>query len=113
MRGKQVIVSDAACQDYYAHNRYKRDFFAAADMICSLDPRSRPSSSPGAPWTSVCMGDSGGPLVAGGKLVGVTSWSEWCGVRHDPAVFARVSEAAGLRAGRAGVGAGGDRRCRP
>jgi secreted trypsin-like serine protease len=60
-------------------------------MICSLDPRSRRSTSPGAPWTSVCMGDSGGPLVAGGKLVGVTSWSEWCGVRHDPSVFARVS----------------------
>jgi hypothetical protein len=89
--GKQVIVSDAACKHYYAHNRYKRDFFDATDMICSLDPRARRSSSPGAPWTSVCMGDSGGPLVAGGKLVGVVSWSEWCGVRHDPAVFARVS----------------------
>ena len=38
------------------------------------------------------MGDSGGPLIAGGKLVGVTSWSEWCGLRHDPAVFARVSK---------------------
>ena len=46
----------------------------------------------GAPWTSVCMGDSGGPLVSGGKLVGVTSWSEWCGLRHDPSVFARVSK---------------------
>jgi secreted trypsin-like serine protease len=89
--GKQEIVSDAACKAYYAHNRYQRDFFDAADMICSLDPRSKRSASPGAPWTSVCIGDSGGPLVAGGKLVGVVSWSEWCGVRHDPAVFARVS----------------------
>jgi hypothetical protein len=92
VRGEQVMLSDAACKDYYARNRYKRDFFDAADMVCSLDPRSRKSSSPGAPWTSVCMGDSGGPLVAGGKLVGVVSWSEWCGVRHDPGVFARVSE---------------------
>jgi hypothetical protein len=90
VRGRQVIVSDAACRHYYAHNRFKRDFFDATDMICSLDPRSRRSTSPGAPWTSVCSGDSGGPLVAGGKLVGVVSWSEWCGVRHDPAVFARM-----------------------
>ena len=29
------------CRSYYAQNRYKRDFFDAADMICSLDPRSR------------------------------------------------------------------------
>ena len=39
--GRQEIVSDAACRTYYADNRYKRDFFDAADMICSLDPRSR------------------------------------------------------------------------
>jgi hypothetical protein len=90
VRGEQVIVSDAACKDYYAHNRYKRDFFDSSDMICSLDPKSRRSSSPGAPWTSACLGDSGGPLVAGGKLVGVVAWSEWCGVRHDPSVFARM-----------------------
>jgi trypsin len=92
VKGKQTIVSDAACKKYYATNRYKRDFFDAADMICSLDPLSKPSRAAGAPWTSVCMGDSGGPLVSGGKLVGVTSWSEWCGLRHDPAVFARVSK---------------------
>ena len=92
VKGKQTIVSDAACKKYYATNRYKRDFFDPADMICSLDPLSKPSRAAGAPWTSVCMGDSGGPLVSGGKLVGVTSWSEWCGLRHDPAVFARVSK---------------------
>ncbi len=72
VRGKQTIISDAASRKYYATNRYKRDFFASTDMICSLDPRSRPSRAAGAPWTSVCMGDSGGPLVSGGKLVGVT-----------------------------------------
>ena len=90
--GVQEIVSDSRCRSYYAHNRYKRDFFDPADMICSIDPRSRPSKADGAPWTSGCVGDSGGPLVAGGKLVGVTSWSEWCGVRHDPTVFARVAK---------------------
>jgi secreted trypsin-like serine protease len=90
--GEMKIVSDASCRSYYAGNRYKRDFFDAADMICALDPRSRPSRAAGAPWTSACMGDSGGPLVAGGQLVGVVSWSEWCGVRHDPTVFARVVE---------------------
>ena len=90
VEGKQKILSDAACRRYYATNRYKRDFFDPADMICSLDPRSKPSRAAGAPWTSVCLGDSGGPLVAGGKLTGVTSWSEWCGLRHDPSVFARV-----------------------
>jgi secreted trypsin-like serine protease len=95
-QGRQKILSDAACRRYYATNRYKRDFFDRADMICSLDPRSAPSRVKGAPWTSVCMGDSGGPLIAGGKLVGVTSWSEWCGLRHDPAVFARVSKLRGF-----------------
>ena len=90
--GAQRIVSDAACRSYYATNRYKRDFFDAADMICSLDPRSAPSRAAGAPWTSVCVGDSGGPLVSRGALVGVVAWSEWCGLRHDPAVFARVSK---------------------
>jgi hypothetical protein len=90
--GKQEIVSDADCRSYYAHNRYKDDFFDPADMICSLDPRKTPSKSPGATWTSVCMGDSGGPLISRGELVGVVSWSEWCGLRHDPAVFARVSK---------------------
>jgi secreted trypsin-like serine protease len=90
--GVQEIVADADCRSYYAHNRYKDDFFDSADMICSLDPRSKPSKAAGAPWTSVCMGDSGGPLISRGELVGVVSWSEWCGVRHDPAVFARVSK---------------------
>jgi secreted trypsin-like serine protease len=90
--GKQVIVSDADCRSYYAHNRYKDDFFAPADMICSLDPRSKASRAAGAPWTSACSGDSGGPLISRGELVGVVSWSEWCGVRHDPSVFARVSK---------------------
>jgi hypothetical protein len=90
--GVQKLLSDHACTRYYARNRYKRDFFDPTDMICSLDPRSRPSRAEGAPWTSVCMGDSGGPLISGGMLVGVVSWSEWCGLRHDPAVFARVSK---------------------
>jgi hypothetical protein len=84
------VISDASCRSYYARNRYKRDFFSADDMVCALDPASRPSSAAGAPWASACLGDSGGPLVAGGKLVGVVSWSEWCGLRHDPSVFARV-----------------------
>ena len=105
VKGKQTIVSDAACKKYYATNRYKRDFFDPADMICSLDPLSKPSRAAGAPWTSVCMGDSGGPLVSGGKLVGVTSWSEWCGLRHDPAVFARVSKLREFALGEPGVGA--------
>jgi secreted trypsin-like serine protease len=92
VEGRQKVLADSACRRYYATNRYKRDFFDAADMICSLDPRSQPSRAAGAPWTSVCMGDSGGPLISGGKLVGVVAWSEWCGLRHDPAVFARVSK---------------------
>jgi secreted trypsin-like serine protease len=86
-------ISDTACERYYATNRYKRDFFAAADMTCSIDPARRPSKEPGAAWASVCMGDSGGPLLrtVNGRVeqAGVVSWSEWCGTRHDPAVFAR------------------------
>jgi secreted trypsin-like serine protease len=89
-----LAISDAACHRYYATNRYKRDYFAAADMTCSIDPARRPSTELGATWASVCMGDSGSPLLhaAGGgrfELAGVVSWSEWCGLRHDPAVFAR------------------------
>jgi hypothetical protein len=89
--GAQKVIGDRACKRYYARNRYKREFFAAEDMLCSLDPRSRPSRAAGVRWTSACAGDSGGPLVSGGKLVGVVAWGEWCGLRHDPAVFARVS----------------------
>ena len=88
-----VAMSDAACERYYATNRYKRDYFAAEDMTCSIDPAKRPAKVESGPWASVCMGDSGGPLLrktaSGYEQVGVVSWSEWCGLRHDPSVFMR------------------------
>jgi trypsin len=83
-------MSDADCARYFATNRYARDFFSSRDMVCAADPASRPSRRRGERWAAVCVGDSGGPLIHGGRLVGVTAWGEWCGLRHDPSVFARV-----------------------
>ncbi|CAK9805102.1 TRYP7 [Anthophora plagiata] len=50
-------------------------------QICANDP----SNNRGA-----CQGDSGGPLTVNGKIVGIVSWSEGCGLPNRPTVYTRV-----------------------
>lgn len=38
-----------------------------------------------------CQGDSGGPMVVDGKLIGISSWGEGCGLPNKPGVYTRVS----------------------
>lgn len=38
----------------------------------------------------VCQMDSGGPLLVSGKLAGVVSWGNGCGLPNFPGVYANV-----------------------
>ncbi|XP_050576992.1 chymotrypsin-2-like isoform X2 [Bombus affinis] len=49
--------------------------------LCAYDPSAQKGS---------CHGDSGGPLTVSGKIVGIVSWSQGCGLSNYPTVYTRV-----------------------
>ena len=95
-----------AARSYYARNRYKRDFFDAAATWSARSIRARGRAAPPArrgrrsAWATAA-----GRWSRAGSSSASTSWSEWCGLRHDPSVFARVSALRDFALGDAGVGA--------
>ncbi|XP_043583404.1 chymotrypsin-2-like [Bombus pyrosoma] len=50
-------------------------------QICANDPKT---------VKGACNGDSGGPLTVSGRIVGIVSWSEGCGLSNYPTVYTRV-----------------------
>ncbi|MET0133957.1 MAG: serine protease [Kibdelosporangium sp.] len=50
-------------------------------MVCAGYPEGRIDG---------CQGDSGGPMIADGKLIGISSWGDGCGLPDKPGVYTRV-----------------------
>jgi secreted trypsin-like serine protease len=94
LRSAQVsVLPDSTCQRAYPGGRGAA--YEASTMLCAGEPQG---------GHDACQGDSGGPLVAGGRLIGLVSWGNGCGVAGSPGVYTRISAAAGWMAGnRTGV----------
>ena len=93
VKGEQEIVSDAACRKYYATQPLQARLLRRGGH--DLLARSALEAEPGR-GRAVDVGLHGrqrrtADLAAGSSSASM-SWSEWCGLRHDPAVFARVSK---------------------
>ncbi|MFG2561372.1 S1 family peptidase [Streptomyces sp. NPDC048496] len=89
LRSAQVsVLPDSTCQRAYPGGRGAA--YEASTMLCAGEPQG---------GHDACQGDSGGPLVAGGRLIGLVSWGNGCGVAGSPGVYTRISAAAGWMAG--------------
>ncbi len=69
------VVSDADCKT--AFGKYNPEA-----MVCAGYPQG---------GIDGCQGDSGGPMVVKGRLIGISSWGEGCGLPNKPGVYTRVS----------------------
>jgi secreted trypsin-like serine protease len=67
------VVSDASCKQSFS--KYNSDA-----MVCAGYPQG---------GIDGCQGDSGGPMVADGRLIGISSWGEGCGLPNKPGVYTR------------------------
>ncbi|MCX4532154.1 S1 family peptidase [Streptomyces sp. NPDC002596] len=89
LRFAQVrVLPDSTCERAYPGGRGAA--YEASTMLCAGEPHG---------GHDACQGDSGGPLVAGGRLIGLVSWGNGCGVAGSPGVYTRISAAAGWMAG--------------
>ncbi|MEW2484720.1 serine protease [Streptomyces sp. NPDC048411] len=89
LRSAQVrVLPDSTCQRAYAGGRGAA--YEASTMLCAGEPQG---------GHDACQGDSGGPLVARGRLIGLVSWGNGCGVAGSPGVYTRISAAAGWMPG--------------
>ncbi|WP_329540198.1 S1 family peptidase [Streptomyces sp. NBC_01358] len=79
---KVTVLPDSSCEQAYPGGR--DGTYDASAMLCAGEPQG---------GYDACQGDSGGPLVAQGKLVGLVSWGNGCGLPGSPGVYTRVSAA--------------------
>lgn len=68
------VVSDEDCKA--AFSKYNQQW-----MVCAGYPQG---------GIDGCQGDSGGPMIAHGRLLGISSWGEGCGLPNKPGVYTRV-----------------------
>lgn len=79
---KVTVLPDSSCEQAYPGGL--NGTYDASAMLCAGEPQG---------GYDACQGDSGGPLVAQGKLVGLVSWGNGCGLPGSPGVYTRISAA--------------------
>ncbi|WP_393061410.1 S1 family peptidase [Streptomyces sp. LN549] len=79
---KVTVLPDSSCEQAYPGGR--GGTYDASAMLCAGEPQG---------GYDACQGDSGGPLVAQGRLVGLVSWGNGCGLADSPGVYTRISAA--------------------